>query len=163
MTELDRRAVVTGLAAVAVAGVSPNRLEFDEQITPREIILGSAWRFQQDDAGRICIRHTSSGLGFVNDPQPDGTPDFNCIVPDSSANAAPIWRAFERAASFVAKEASGLRVARAHPGAIYVLCFEGDQRDVFDEIITEDAPPSPWVGSFFAWGTRDAEIAALDL
>jgi hypothetical protein len=163
MTALNRRTVITGLAAVAVAVTlpifAPLRAVFARRrpvpVTAWQVVLSGCWHFEQDEAGRFCIRHVNSGLGFVKEPHADGAPSFTCVAPGQAGDPASLRNCFARAATFVAKEASVLREARQHRGAIYLDYRHSDPWRVFSDIATEDAPPANWVGNLFEW--RDFE------
>lgn len=90
MTELDRRTVVAGMTAFAVAGAAPAlpilpivdrqtptrfaRSFIDAQRAgdPRTIPLASHWHYGVTDLGEIVIRHLETGLTFIRpDPADD--------------------------------------------------------------------------------------------
>lgn len=162
---IDRRAILTGLAAVAALPIfAPLRAVFArsraEPSTAWQIVLSSRWLYEEDEAGRFCIRHVNSGFGFVKEPHADGTPSFICVAPGQTRDAASLRNCFARAATFVAKEASVLREARQHRGAIYLDYDQSDPWRVFDTITTEDAPPTDWVGYLIEWRDFERVFAA---
>jgi hypothetical protein len=156
---IDRRQLFAGIAVVAVAGVAPAlsicaaSLAAPE-ITPRAFVLGTPWHFYHLPDGTIQIRHPS-GFGFFNAPRPDGSPVFDCSM-DSDPCIPLTFRAFERAATFVAKHAYLIRTARQHPGAIYLDYTQRDPRRPFDDVYTEDGPPWPEIRRYY-------ELRGIDL
>jgi len=144
MSNLGRRELLTGLAAVAVAGVAaalPVRAaSVAWQITPRQVVLSWPWHFDYLPDGTIKICHPSP-MGFANAPRLDGSPVFDCFLEDGKPSIEPVFRAYERAATFVAKHAYLIRFTRGHKGAIYFDYTQHDPRRPFDDIYTQDAPP----------------------
>jgi hypothetical protein len=153
MTELGRRAVVTGLAAIAVAGVAPalpvRAASAALEITPRALALVAPWHFAHRADGTITISQMGT-FGFTNAPRPNGSPVFDCFLDGDHPSASPTFRALERAATFVAKHAYSIRTARRHPGAIYFDYTQRDPRRPFDDVFTEDAPPHPELKRIYA-------------
>lgn len=145
--EVGRREFLTGLAAVAVAGVAPALPISDPLLSPRAVVLGAPWYFNHLPDGMLHVSHVS-GFGFYNAPKPDGSPVFACLLGDAPSTS-PIFRAFERAATFIARHAYLIRTARQHPGAIYFDYTQRDPRDPFGDVYTEDAPPHPDIDRFY--------------
>lgn len=169
MTALNRRSIITGLAAVAVGWslpiFAPFRAVFARHravpVTAWQIVLDGRWHYEEDEEnGRFCIRHVNSGFGFLQEPHADGTLSFICVAPGQTRDPASLRNCFARAATFVAKEASVLRGARGHRGAIFLDYYQSDPRRVFDRITTEDAPPTQWVGHLYEWSNFESVFAA---
>ena len=83
---IDRRAVITGLAAVAIAGVPPARTVplirvarvltiWDDDLTyysnspPGFVMARSRWHVHAHNADAVILRHCNSGLFFGTDPE----------------------------------------------------------------------------------------------
>ena len=145
--ETSRRELLTGLAAVAAAGVVPVLLDSAAVViaplTPREIILDGFWHLDMPAAGRVYLRHVNSGLAFAfaDELDADDIPKPRYIGTADKANASAHSLAFERAAKVIAYEASIMRLSRQHSGAIYVRYFNHKRPHKFDPITTDDAPP----------------------
>jgi hypothetical protein len=150
---IDRRQFVTGLVAVAVAGVPLVLPIRAAQFTPRMFALNGYWHFDMWPDGGVEIRDDDSTFGFYNPPRPDGTPVFDCIAPGDPPHLAGIFRAFARAATFVAKHASRIRSARDgdHPCSIRLCYSQRDPRRPFDDVIIEDSEGVEGLGGYFAF------------
>ena len=151
---IDRRQLVTGLAAVAVAGSVPAlpvgaASVAAQEITPRALALVAPWYFSQLPDGTIWIVHMGT-FGFTNAPRADGSPVFDCFLDGDAPSTSPTFRALERAATFVARHAYLIRIARQHPAAIYFDYTQRDPRRPFDDVFTEDAPPHPELKRIYA-------------
>jgi hypothetical protein len=148
---IDRRHFVTGLAALAAAGVvpalpsSPDAQEF----TPRFMALAAPWYFSLLPDGTLWIVHNGT-IGFTNVPLPNGKPVFHCFLDGDAPSTTPIFRALERAATFVATVAYFTRIERQHSGAIYFDYTQRDPLRPFDHVYTEDAPPRPELERIYA-------------
>jgi len=143
--EIGRRAILAGIAVVAVAGVAPAlpvraARVAAPRITPRQVVLSWPWHFDYLPDGTIKIWHPSP-MRFINAPRLDGSPVFDCFVEDGIPCPHPVYRAYERAATFVAKHAYLIRSTRGHKGAIYFDYTQRDPLHPFDDVYTVDAPP----------------------
>lgn len=145
--EIGRRELLTGLAAVAAAGVAPalpdSAAATIAPLTPREAILDGLWHLDMPAAGRFYLRHLNSGFtfAFTEELDEDGIPNARYIAPPDHASRSPVWQAYERAAKVIGYEAPIMRLARQHSGAIYVQYFTFKRPHKFDPITTDDAPP----------------------
>jgi hypothetical protein len=150
--DIGRREILTGLAAVAVAGVArPLPIGAAAEAAPLTLhtaaMLLAPWYFNHMADGTIHISHIS-GFGFYNAPNPNGSPVFTCSL-DEFPSRSDDLRAFERAASSVALHAYFLRLMRFHPGAIYFYYTQRDPLRPFAGVYTEDAPPHPELDRFY--------------
>src|SRR5712692_12067987 len=72
--EIGRRELMTGLAAVAVAGVAlvlpASAVPYMVRYT-RDVVLSSHWHCDEPIFNHVIIRHLETGLTFVRRPLPD--------------------------------------------------------------------------------------------
>jgi hypothetical protein len=127
---IARRAIVTGLAAVAVAGVLPRRVA----------------HFREPATNEINIRHLDSGLAFASHPAATGPRAFLLVNTAAAALLPPhAVRIISSAVPIVAVRAMLIWSCRPqHQGAIYFRYRpDADPDDPYYHPLTEDAPPLP--------------------
>ena len=162
MLEFDRRTVVTGLAAIAVAGVTPAlpiraaplersglifrrgsyALGWSEAY--RQTALSECWHFQQWDYPDRTICHCATRLMFTTER---GRTDGVELIRAAGATAAPRDEAELDLIGHAARVASVLAALpgwrrendEGRDGAFFFWHRDGD----IHQIITEDAPPLP--------------------
>jgi hypothetical protein len=163
---IDRRQLVTGLAAVAAAGVAPANAEPPIPLLvrsghsyrwrvyqPREIITAtfetamcSRWHVDTRGRDNVTYLHVPSGSYFAVYPEATDTVWQMCFT---DALPLPIYdphrNCIGRAVVFAHHNSIALaRVRRGRDG-----CFIVDYQDPrYAELVCEDAPPLPRVGRF---------------
>jgi hypothetical protein len=160
MIEFDRRAIITGLAAVAVAGVTPalpasaaplirtglvfrrGEYAFDWSEDFLQTALRSRWHFQQWDYPDRTICHCATRLMFTLER---GRTDGVELIRAAGATVAPCDEAGLDLIGHAARSASvlaalpGLCRRDKRDGAFFFWHSDGD----IHQIMTEDAPPLP--------------------
>jgi hypothetical protein len=166
MTEIDRRAFVTGLAAVAIAGVVPalpaaaaplvrvglpfRRSDYVPDWFEDSIMTAynTLWHVQRHSFSEWTIRHCDTGLMFATDPRaafdvslarPADAPPLSLdpALLDMVGNAS---RYVRTSAGFAAMR----RQAEGREGAFF-MHFHGGHTG---RPTTADAPPLPRIESF---------------
>jgi hypothetical protein len=143
---VGRRELLTGIAAVAVAGVIPALPTSASVLDRRSVVLGSLWQYHEAKTSRIIIRHVPTGLTFQRRAT---EADRYAVAPvgiQPTIDAATI-ATIGSAARFVSLQALLISSCRPeHKGAIYFRYRpDADPDDPYYHPITEDAPPLTWV------------------
>jgi hypothetical protein len=162
MIEFDRRAIITGLAAVAVAGVTPalpasaaplirtglvfrrNEYKFVWSEDILQTALRSRWHFQQWGYPDRTICHCATRLMFTLER---GRTDGVELIRAAGATAVPLDEAELDRIGHAARRASVLAALpglcrkddEGREGAFFFWHSDGD----IHQIMTEDAPPLP--------------------
>jgi hypothetical protein len=158
--DIGRRELLTGVAAVAVAGVVPVMPICAAQFTPRMFALNGYWHFDIWPDGAVEIRDDHSTFGFYNFPRADGTPVFDCIAPDDPPHMTEVFGAFARAASFVAKQAWVIGSARGEQCPMRFYYSQRDPRRPFADVIIEASAGPHGIGSFFEFDENFPQVYA---
>jgi hypothetical protein len=142
---IDRRHFVTGLGALAVAGVAPALPVYSAPLDRRSVVLRSRWHYHEPVANEITVRHLDTGLTFQR--RPTEADQFALTL----VGAPPLFldaRAISvigLAARFVSLHACMVWSCRPkHQGAVFFRYRpDADPYDAYYDPITEDAPPLP--------------------
>jgi hypothetical protein len=142
MSNLGRRELLTGLAAVAVAGVVPALPANVAALTRRGVALRSRWHYHEPVANELTIRHLDTGLTFQRRPTEADQYSLALVGDPPPMDAAAI-QTIGRAARFVSLQALLVLTCRPeHQGAVYFRYRpDADPEDPYYDPITEDAPP----------------------
>lgn len=145
--QIDRRAIVTGVASVVVAGVTPALPIRAAALDRRSVVLQSRWHYHEPVANEISIRHLDTGLTFQRRPTEADQYAF-AVVGAPPLIEAPAIATIGRAARFVSLHAGMIWSCRPqHQGAIYFRYRpDADPQEPYLHPITEDAPPLPRFG-----------------
>ena len=148
MTEFDRRAVLTGLAAIVVAGVVP-ALPAGPALTRRGVVLRSRWHYHEPVANELTIRHLDTGLTFQRRPTEADQYALVLVSAPLPVDATAIGT-IGRAARFVSLHACMVLTCRPeHQGAVFFRYRpDADPDDPYYHPLTEDAPPLPRIERF---------------
>jgi hypothetical protein len=144
--EIGRRELLTGLAAVAVAGVTSGLPVRAAALDRRSVVLGSIWHYHEAEANQITIRHVPTGLTFQRRPTEADQYALALVGAPPPMDATTI-AIIGRAARFVSLHACMIWSCRPkHKGAIFFRYRpDADPDDPYYDPLTEDAPPLPRV------------------
>lgn len=149
---IGRRELLTGLAAIAVAGITPvlraSAVPYTARYT-RDVVLNSCWQYEEPICNHVIVRHLETGLTFVRRPRPDDRYAMALATSEIEPPAldAQTIQVITKAARWVSLWCClALTCRPEHQGAVFFRYRpDADPADPYFDPITEDAPPLPRV------------------